>query len=151
MKRDAIKAELESIRKTHGGILRAEDVVDRATAKNNPLHDLFEWNDSAAAAEYRLWQARQIIRVTVGIIPGTEIKSRIFVSMMADRIEDDGGYRAMVDVLSDVERRALMLAEALDELNVFRRKYARLSELSKVFEAIEAIVPKPQKRKKQRA
>ena len=143
-----IFSELETIRQRHGGVLKPSDVVHFARNPKTELHKQFSWDNDVAGHQYRLWQARQLIRVTVGIIPGTEIKSRIFVSMMADRSEEDGGYRAMADVLGDAEQRGLMLEEALAELDVFRRKYARLKELASVFEAIDVIVPR---RKKQRA
>jgi len=121
-------------------------VVKFAENPQTKLHDQFTWDNDAAGYQYRLWQARQIIRVTVGIIPGTETRNRIFVSMMADRYSDAGGYRAMVDVLADDEQRATMLEEALAELDVFRQKYRRLKELAAVFDAIDAV-PRRRKRK----
>ncbi len=45
-----------------GGRLSPEDVLRSAASTNSPLHDYFEWDDSAAAQKHRLEQARQLIR-----------------------------------------------------------------------------------------
>jgi len=46
----------------------AEGIVDAAKDKKNPLHNYFEWDDTEAAAEYRLQQAQYIGRnITVEI------------------------------------------------------------------------------------
>jgi hypothetical protein len=44
------------------GIVTADAVVDAARNKNSPLHDEFEWDDSVAGHQYRLDQARSLIR-----------------------------------------------------------------------------------------
>jgi len=135
----AIQKELETIRKRHNGLLRPADVVEFAKDKATALHGQFTWDDGKAAEEYRLWQARMIIRVTVSVMPKVEKECRAYVSLMNDRQRDGGGYRSMVSVLSDAERREALLQEALAELNVFRRKYALLKELAPVFAAIDEI------------
>jgi len=54
--------ELESIRQKGGGRLIPKAVVDDARPATSPLHPAFEWDDSVAGEEYRIHQARQIIR-----------------------------------------------------------------------------------------
>jgi hypothetical protein len=56
-------AELERIRQAHDGKLTASAVLSAAEAEDNPIHDRFEWDDSKAGHEYRLMQARQLIRL----------------------------------------------------------------------------------------
>ena len=150
----AIVNELETIRKNHGGVLRAADVVQFARNPKTELHDRFTWDDNKAAEEYRLWQAREIIRVAVTIIPrANNALHRAYVSMMADRQADGGGYRSIHVVLSNPTQRALLLQEALAELNALRVKYRALLELAPVFEAIDKVRccakrPNTSKRKK---
>ena len=60
---DAAKA-LEDVRGACG-VLTAENVVNAARAKDNPLHKAFEWNDGKAAEQYRLQQANSLIRCVV--------------------------------------------------------------------------------------
>ena len=131
--------ELEQIRKSNGGLLRPLDVVEFARNPKTALHGRFTWDDSKAANEYRLWQARQIIRVSVTVIPNAEKEYHAYVSLKDDRKQEGGGYRSTVSVLRHSVRRDAMLREALEELDVFRRKYAILTELAPVFEAIVTV------------
>lgn len=138
-KKEQIAAELQNIAAENDNILNPRDVVEFARNPETALHSQFEWNDSAAAEEYRLWQARQIIRVTVTMeAPENDPPRRVFVSMMGDR-NADGGYRLLRDVLSDDDMRARLLMEAKAEMVTFRKKYAQLSELAKVFSAMEEV------------
>ena len=139
--------ELHRIAKEHRGELKAEDVVEAAKPRSSVLHDRFEWNDSEAAQQYRLWQARQLIRVTVQMLGSGEdaVLSRVFVSLTTDRAEEGGGYRVMTEVLADDEMRRQMLEDAMKEMKLFRTKYARLVELAKVFDEMERVIEKQQR------
>ncbi len=140
MRASRIRTALNAIARKHNGLLRPADVVDAARAAKHPLHNSFTWDDAAAGAEYRIWQARQLIRVTVCILPeGGDREIRAYVSMKEDRARDGGGYRVFGDMMSDPELRTQVLREALEELSVFKRKYRRLQELAPVFEAAESV------------
>lgn len=133
------------------GTLHTEDIVSFAQDPKTALHEEFNWNDTAAAHHYRLWQARQLI-VRVRFSPQEDKEPmQAFVSLRNDRGRG-GGYRAVADVMSDAERRAELLAQAIADLEVFRRKYARLAELAEVFEAASKVKkPKRARRKKEPA
>lgn len=138
--RDEVQQELQRIAQRNGGVLQPKAVVEAARDTASPLHDQFQWDDSEAAEQYRLWQARRLIRVTVCLIDSTEPKStaKVFVSLSTDR-NGGGGYRVLADVLSDQDRRAQLLADAQRELKSFQRRYAILTELADVFAAIEKL------------
>lgn len=132
--------ELQRIASRNGGILQPEIVVEEAKNPKSVLHSQFEWDDVKASHEYRIWQARMLIRVAVQIIPnGNEQPQRVFVSLKTDRYKDGGGYRAMVDVLSDSEMREQLLQQALDDMEYFRQKYAQLTELTQIFSDMEKV------------
>jgi len=128
--------ELERIRQEHGGILRAEDVVLAAEDLSNPLHNSFEWDDTVAAEQWRLQQARQIIRSVVVILPNIAKPITAFVSLRDDRTQEGGGYRTIIDVMSDKDMRERLLEEALADLRHWEQKYSQFNELQPVFEAI---------------
>lgn len=125
---------LKRIADDNDGVLMPEDVVEAARPPHHPLHDKFEWDDGEAAHQYRLEQARRLIRVTVTMLPAMKGHRvvRSFTSLTPDR-EKGGGYRETVVVLSNPDMRKQMLADAMDELRAFRRKYAVLTELAGVF------------------
>lgn len=131
--------ELKRIAKENGGLLQPETVVDEARPITSPLHSLFEWDNTVAGQQYRIWQARQLIRVSVEVLAGTDKACEVFVSLTPDRERESGGYRIMADVLSDADLRNQMLSDALDELELFREKYRKLKELAAVFSAIKRV------------
>jgi hypothetical protein len=143
--RKQIQQELELIRSQHGGVLRPEDVVKFARDERTALHSEFEWDDRKASAEYRLWQARTVIRVAVTVLPSPHSSDepvRAYVSIVSDRVRPGGGYRALADVMSSEEQRAELLNEAIGEVKRWRRKYERLKELVPIFRAIDRVEQK---------
>lgn len=141
-RRELIRAELEQICQSHGGVLRPEDVVAFARNKRTALHSEFEWDDEKASTEYRLWQARTVIRVAVTVLPSPHADQepvRAYVSVASDRVRPGGGYRPLADVMINDEMRAELVAEALGEVKRWRRKYERLRELVPIFRAIDKV------------
>jgi len=130
-------SELKRIATENDGILQPETVVEEARSKSSPLHSRFTWDNTKAAHEYRIWQARQLIRVVVDVIEGSEGKHEVFVSLTTDR--KDSGYRMVTTVLSDRDMRQQMLRDAMMELEMFQKKYIRLKELASVFAAIKRV------------
>ena len=133
--------ELKRIAESHSGLLRPIDVVESARSENSALHSWFEWNESKAAQEYRLDQARRLIRVNVSYLQSENkiVPYRVFVSLSADRLAMGGGYRDTVSVMADEDMRQFLLADALRDLQRFQLKYQMIRELQAVFEEIKRV------------
>ncbi len=128
-----IMDELELIQaRDPAGLLDPRRVVDYARDPDTALHRQFEWDDSLAAEQHRLWQARQIIRLRFTVFEEDGPPVRTFVSLRSDRMAGRG-YRALSSVLSDRELRQVLLDEALAELRRARERYTHLKELSGVW------------------
>lgn len=139
---DLVMEELKSI-EDRDGVLKPEAVVEFARNKKSALHTQFNWDNNDAAQKYRLWQARQLIRIKVVTIKteNDEVVTNAFVHFDSDA-NQEGGYRHIVKVLNDDLLKEQMLNNALRELQTFKKKYAELrslSQLQEVFEAIDAI------------
>jgi hypothetical protein len=120
-------------------------VVVFARNKRTALHSEFEWDDAKASAEYRLWQARTVIRVAVTVLPSPHADQepvRAYVSVASDRVRPGGGYRPLADVMTNDEMRSEMVIEALNEVKRWRRKYDRIRELVPIFRAIDKVEAK---------
>lgn len=131
---------LETISKANGGVIQPPDVVNAAKPKSSPIHNAFEWNDSIAAEQFRLQQARALINsisVVVKIGNADTVPTRAFVNMR--HTEQGQGYVTIKDGLTKPEYRDQVLAEALTEIKSWQARYKQLSELSRIFEAIEEI------------
>lgn len=142
VKNNKVIAELKRIAaRNAGGILDPAEVVAAARPKSSPLHSRFEWDNTKAGEQYRLWQARTLIRVCVQVMPtptNEKHVERVWVSLKEDR-KDDGGYRPLVAVLSDAQLCEQLIADALSDLEVWEEKYKNLKALSEVFRAIKKV------------
>jgi hypothetical protein len=131
---------LDAIRKTGGGRVEPQAVVDASRRKDAPLHPCFTWDDKQAAEKFRQDEARRVIYCLYAVEesePDDKQPSLVYVHVG----QEDGGacYMTTAHVLSDKELREQALAEALAVLNGFQRRYAHLKELSEVFRAIESL------------
>lgn len=121
---DVVRAELERVRTANDGILKAEAVVEAARPKSSPLHDLFEWDDSAAAELYRVAQARRYIQVVMVSRPRLtdedtprkiEVEVRGYVSLPSMR-KNGGGMVPIHEVEQRHDYREQMLGQALNDV-----------------------------------
>jgi hypothetical protein len=129
--------ELERIRTWNNGRLDARNVVEASRDPGAPLHPEFDWNDETAAAAYRVEQAKYMIRMITVMtdVPDAEPAAiRAFVSVVRD---EDRSYTSIGHALSDQELRAQVLRQAWAELEAWRKRYAELIELGKVFSLID--------------
>lgn len=142
-KKSAVQAELEIIRKQHGGILDPKDVVKFAKNPKTALHAQFNWDDTEAAKQWRLHEARNIIRLHVTVISDENPHPvRAYVSLSTERHGSKAastGYRHVADILSDEDLSIQMLSDALNELKTFQKKYRTLKALKPVWDAIEKV------------
>lgn len=134
-----IKEELEQIADAHDGILRPEDIVAFATNPETALHKRFTWDDTEAAKQWRLQEARQVLRVYVTVEETPNVQVRAYVSLYSDRRQPGGGYRRLADVMADEQMRRLLLRQAMKEAKTWREKFQTLEELGPVFTALDEI------------
>jgi hypothetical protein len=137
------REELEQIAKEHGGLLQAETAVEWAAAHpTSELHASLEWDDSEAGRQYRIWQMRRIIVLTIR----TEDNTPQIISLSIDRVLPKGGYRAMDTVLQKADLRSIALNDALDELDRVEAKYKQLTELASIWTEKRKVRSKHTKR-----
>lgn len=142
IKNPRIISELKRIAAENNGLLLADDVVERARPAGSPLHSHFLWDNTEAAHQFRLLQARNLINIAVEVIhaDGEEREMQVFVSLKDDRANDGGGYRTTVDVMGNAGLRKQLLQQALEDLEYFAEKYKNLKELAEVFKVIKRVV-----------
>ena len=112
-----------------------EQVVEFARDERTALHRYFEWDDTAAAREYRIVQARVVLRMAVTVVIAGNKPVRALVSLSSD----GGGYRQLNLVLADPQQRGVLLEDALQSLNRFREKYEQLRELAELWPVADHI------------
>lgn len=125
-------------------VITPEAVVGDAQPKESPLHDHFEWNNKVAAHEYRLDQARALVRAVL-FVPESSPPVRAFVSIGCSTTGEGGeetkynAYRTVRDVMADPAQRAATLRRARMEAQAYYDRYQAFEELSKVIQAIKSL------------
>lgn len=132
-KKESLQRELSALKDSEG-LLHAERVVTWAARHpNSALYNQFEWDNTVAAHQYRIWQARELI-VTVTYESG----GPQMVSLSVDRVKG-GGYREVSDVIKDRELSEIMLRDALAELDRIRIKYKQVKQLVPVWDEVDHV------------
>lgn len=130
----------------HGGKLTARILLEAATPDTHPLHVLFEWDDTTAAQNYRLEQARRLIRsckVTFADSAGNKRTVREFQSVVIrdpDHPKNAGlgeshirVYRATADVVRDTTSAEALSRQFKLEWELFRKRWEDFDEFKKLF------------------
>jgi hypothetical protein len=98
-KTKAVRERLERIRRREKGILTPDAVVNDARDTSSPLHGYFTWDDTEAAKQFRLDQARTLIRnIKVEVITTTNRVAAPFYVRDPQRSSDEQGYRAIAEI-----------------------------------------------------
>lgn len=114
-----------------------EEVLEQARDdENSELHKCFEWDDSVAAEKYRLSQARQVIQFLV-IKPEKKGEPQVRVFQITT---ETNNYQPTRLFIQQPDEYKALLQRAKNELSAIKSRYKTLSELEKVFEAIDEII-----------
>ena len=138
-----VGAVMEQIEDRHGTVT-SELFLDASRAEDSPTHDVFEWDDTAAAEKYRLHQASRticairVIASTVANMDPIKKPPRAFVNVVDDDCKK-AQYMNVSDAMSNRNTRQIVLGRAIRELRSFEEKYSDLSELAEVFIAISKV------------
>lgn len=145
-----IAEELAQLATLHGDTLAPASVVGAASDPKSAMHAYFEWDDSAAAQEYRIDQARHLIRsieVIVVTKPGPDperawARQYHHVRVSAPDEEPERRYVPIGIVSSRENMMEQVLANAQRELFGWRervRTYQSLEEFRHLRDILRAI------------
>lgn len=102
------------------GKLSPDQVVADARSEASPLHDLFEWDDTAAADAWRTQQARVVIHEVHCVIKTTTTTVEV-VRYVPDPERGKGQGYVRIDRLEDDAKRQAVIAECNRALGFMRR------------------------------
>ena len=139
--RSKVKAEvagvlLEEIRISNGGSLTPELVLKAAQDKASPLHIQFEWDNAAAAMEWRLYEARALIR-SLRVVTDEKGPRRFYVHVNDGEAQ---GYITTEQMFASPSLREQVLKDALKALKSWQARYQELTELKPLFRQAERLV-----------
>jgi hypothetical protein len=119
--------ELARITATNGGLLTPAEVINAARNKTSVLHRHFDWNNAAAAQQWRLQQARHLVAaIRIVADDGDHSLTRAYVSIHAN---GSTAYHSLDEVLKNGALQELLLRQADRDLAMFERRYAELIDI----------------------
>ncbi len=129
---EIVGRELERIRKKTG--LTADSVLAEASNRKHSLHGYFKWDDRVAAHEYRLNQARYLIRAIVRIEEPDSLPVRAFVT-----ISNEEQYVPVMEVLSDKDRRKRLFMDVHKDIEHMKLKLSGYEDLVDLIEMLDMV------------
>jgi|GEM_PF-487175 len=136
------------------GAITPDAILTRATPDDAPLHNLFEWSDSEAATAYREQQARYLLRTLVVIYrkqDGTLAPPTRFTIKLRRDVDDPAldaatdealeprVYLPVSKIMGEADLRRRYVRQAWRDLLALRERYRDVSELSRVFAAMDEV------------
>ena len=136
-KLEIYKHEIEKIKSKKP--LTAENVLEEARNKKNPLHDYFEWDNSEAGEKWRLHQARLLINVVM-IESANPDEGKLFAYEIIKDM-DSKEYKNINEILSNNEWRVQVMNQAIHFLKYWKVKYERykFTEFNGIMKEIESL------------
>ena len=131
---------LEKLRVRNNGQLTPRGVLDDAADRRSPLHKAFIWDDSKAAHEHRLWQARHLINSIVVVVKGggtaatAKAPTRAFVSVTKEKSRH---YTSRAHAMSEKELRLQLVEQGWRDLLAWRDRFEDHPEFAVVVAAID--------------
>ena len=141
LKAEIVGKELERLQKASGE-LTPELVVKKATPKNALLHPCFEWDNTVAAEQYRISQARYMLRSIEVVVEKSDdsdetLEIRAFHNVNND--EDESVYVTLQQARDNPIYWEQIKDKALAEINLWKQKYKDIKEFEVIFSAIESV------------
>jgi hypothetical protein len=148
-----VERVLTEMVKEHGGI-SPQMIVDEASDPGHELHKYFEWDDSLAAAKYRLSQATQMILATRFVCMLVEKrdkdnvlkaiddagKHRAVVRKFLPDFSSDGVFRDRAEVLSEEETRKALIERKIGVLRSWCNSVIDIDELAGTRDGILGLI-----------
>lgn len=138
-----IHHELKAI-ETKQGLISPQAVVISAQSKSSPLHRYFEWNDTAAAAKYRLVQAGHLIRCVLIKTDHGDVRS--FVNVRVETETEEGeeseylqGYVSIGKTMKNTSLKEQVLTYAKEQLLLWRKKFGAYKEFYGICKEIDKL------------
>jgi len=123
-----------------------KDVLKDAADRKSPYHSFFEWNDTKAAYEHRLWQARQLlgrIKILYHDQMGNEVSVREYVRLELQQPASHtvrGGYVPRVRAMSNAGLTKQCEEQAIQEQLTWKQRWIGFRAMEAQTHLVDAIV-----------
>lgn len=122
------------------------DVLKDAHDPSTPYHSYFQWNDTRAAQEHRLWQARQLlgrIKILYHDKLGNEVSVREYVRLMVQEPATHrlrGSYVPRVRAVNNAFLTKQCEEQAMQEQLTWKQRWIGFPAMEAQSQLVDAIV-----------
>jgi hypothetical protein len=136
---EQIRTALQVLADRHGGYLSPSRIVEAARDPSSILHDEFNWDDDDAANQYRIAQARALVRrVRFTLVRQPEQTKVVNLSISRPTREAHKANESTT-VIPAPRASEDMVDWVLKELTAYRRRHADLIALTPIWRAIDDV------------
>ena len=121
------------------GLVQPEKVVEAASSPESPLHKYFEWDDSEAAHQYRLAQARKLV-VRVVVKDGSRKPIRVNVTIRKADGTERRGYVPVERAITDEDMCAQVIHDVKRGLTSYRTRLAAFNQTQGIVAQLDEIL-----------
>lgn len=136
--------EMRRLKKQFGHAVQPQALVDAASDPHNPVHNEFEWDDQVCGVEYRLDQARRLIKGLCIHMPTVKHERQVlapaYINVRTPETDTGRGYEDLETVLDNSDFRTQMIEEALDGLVRSVQKLRLFTELTDTTVRLDDII-----------
>jgi hypothetical protein len=125
---NVIGKALEEIAAKNDGELTPVNTVAAAKSPRHVLHRHFEWRDHLAAQQYRLDQARTLIRC-VQLVDDKDKSQTARPAFLSITDKAGTSYHGIGEIMKSSTLQAAVLKQAERDLEAFERRYSELSDI----------------------
>lgn len=122
----------------------AEAVVTAAAKPRSPLHSYFEWDDIQAARQYRLDQARHLIRAVIIVQRDGDRAERVARAFEWVHMEDSSSsprvFVTQAQVQASADLYAQVIASLRKDLESYRERLAEFEAAPQLLAAIDVVI-----------
>lgn len=108
------------------GKLTASGILKEAEKKTSPLHALFEWDNTKAAHQYRMWQSRSMVK-RLNLSIEVDEEKLVHVPVVNSKEGEYKPVKVVVEIISDFE---LAMNEAVSKLAAAERSVKLLQDVA---------------------
>jgi len=119
--------------------ITAEIVVEDAKSEDTPYHDYFEWDNEKAGHQWRLVQARGLVRSINEVKIIREENNDVPIKVRLFHDVKPGGYTPNETVWKVEEMREQVIQKALRELRGWSNRYRLYTELAEIHKAVDNV------------
>ncbi len=133
--------ELQRIKSVYG-VLTAEVLVQEAKPPSSVFHPVFQWDDTKAAHNYRLQQARSVINnleVTI-IRSGNEVVHVPVFEICKNSQDKKQSYKSYHEIIANPEDFQFVKEKAKRELVYWQKKYVAYEKLQDIVNQVTPII-----------